>query len=98
MTSAQWIKTAQQLELVGHVDFTNAVPLLREGERWIEDASSAACQVNMAGVTRCNSAGAALIMGMHRRARASGKTVTFEQVPDNLISMLRLGGLDWLIG
>lgn len=97
MSSAQWVKSLQQIELVGHVDFNNAVPLLREGERWIQDGKNSAFTVSMAGVTQCNSAGAALIMGMHRRASAVGKTITFQQVPENLVSMLRLGGLDWLI-
>lgn len=94
--SAQWVKSSAQLELVGHVDFDNVVSLLREGEVWIDQTAGSDCPVSFAGVTHSNSAGVALIMGLRRHAGHSRKTMRIVHVPENLISIIRLGGLDWL--
>lgn len=96
-TSAQWQKQADQLTLTGEVDFTNVVALLREAETWLKQSTSAKCTLDFSGVVNSNSAGIALIMGLHRRASVLSKHLTLEGVPANLISMARLGGLDWLL-
>lgn len=96
-TAAQWVKSSNQLELVGHVDFNNVVSLLREGETWISQAASKDCPVSFAGVTHSKSAGIALIMGLHRHAGKAQKHINIAHVPNNLLSMIRLSGLDWLL-
>lgn len=96
--SAQWHKDAGRLVLTGEVDFNNVVPLLREAENWLKDTASKPCIVDLSGVVYSNSAGIALIMSLHRRAHAQGKKLILEHAPANLISMARLGSLDWLFG
>jgi anti-anti-sigma factor len=95
--SAQWVKSSNQLELVGHVDFNNAVSLLREGEAWIDQFAGKDCLVSFAGVTHSKSASIALIVGLRRHAGKAQKNITIAHVPDNLLSTIRLGGLDWLV-
>mgnify|MGYP001297354540 CR=1 FL=1 len=95
--SAQWVKTSTQLELVGQVDFDNVVTLLRDGETWIRQTSSDNCLLSLGGLTRSNSAAVALILGLRRQAEKLRKNLGIAHVPDNLISMIRLGGLDWLL-
>jgi anti-anti-sigma factor len=96
-TSAQWHKQASQLTLAGEVDFNNVVALLREAEDWLKHSVGAQLTLDMSGVVYSNSAGIALIMSLHRRAHALGKQLILERVPANLLSMARLGGLDWLL-
>ena len=96
-TSAQWHKQVNQLALAGEVDFDNVVALLSEGESWLKSSATSECVLDLAQVVYSNSAGIALIMGLHRRARAVGKHLALEHVPANLVSMARLGGLDWLL-
>lgn len=97
-TSAQWRKDADRLALAGQVDFNNVVPLLREAENWLKHAKGTQRIVDLSGVVYSNSAGIALIMSLHRRAHAQGVSLILEYAPANLISMARLGGLDWLFG
>ncbi len=96
--SAQWHKDADRLALTGEVDFNNVVALLRDAENWLKQSTDKSCIVDLSGVVYSNSAGIALIMSLHRRARAQGKELILEHAPANLISMARLGSLDWLFG
>jgi anti-anti-sigma factor len=95
--SAQWHQQANQLTLTGEVDFNNVVALLREAEAWLKNTTSAQCVLELSCVAYSNSAGIALIMSLHRRAHALGKQLVVGHVPANLVSMARLGGLEWLI-
>jgi phospholipid transport system transporter-binding protein len=95
--AAQWVKSSTQLELVGQVDFDNVVSLLRDGESWIRQASGDSCLLSLGGLTYSNSAAVALILGLRRQAEKDRKNLNIAHVPDNLISMMRLGGLDWLL-
>lgn len=95
--SAQWVTSSTQLELVGQVNFDNVVTLLRDGGSWIQQSSGETCRLGLGGLTHSNSAAVALIMGLRRQAEKRRKNMSIAQVPDNLISMIRLGGLDWLL-
>ncbi len=95
--SARWVASSTQLELVGQVNFDNVVTLLRDGESWIHQSSSETCHLSLGGLTHSNSAAVALILGLRRHAEKRRKNMSIVQVPDNLVSMIRLGGLDWLL-
>lgn len=98
MTSrAEWQKSPQQLHLIGEVQFDNVVALLREGQQWLEHSAAHNSSLNLGEVSYSNSAGVALIVGLHRQATVLGKALAIEQVPANLVSMMRLGGLEWLL-
>lgn len=94
---ASWSKDPNILQLAGEVDFSNAVALLEEGKAWLQKSAAERCTLNMGSVTYANSAGVALIMGLSRTAGAINKSLTIQDVPANLVSMMRLGGLDWLL-
>jgi phospholipid transport system transporter-binding protein len=81
--------------LVGELTF-DTVP-----DRWEESGSlfddSAAVVVDLAGVTRADSAGLALLVGLVRRAKQSGKSLTFRNIPDKLLAIARVTGVETLL-
>jgi phospholipid transport system transporter-binding protein len=85
------------LSISGELDFASVVPLQVKAEQWLRGPAPARCRLSLAGVTRCNSAGIALLLGCLRAAQASGKSLTVEDVPESLLSLLRLAGLEPLL-
>jgi len=82
------------LRVSGELEFGSAGRLLEEGERWLRGPAPSACRLDLAAVTRCNSAGVALVLGWLRAAGAGGKTLQLDNVPQALQSLLHLAGLE----
>lgn len=93
---AEWVKSSKALLLTGEVDFANVVELKNEADEWLKTCAPHA-SLDLSAVTYSNSAGVALIMGLRRAAQTRDKQLTLVGVPENLVSMIRFGGLDWLL-
>ncbi len=86
--------SGDSMALAGEVDFASAVALQRQGDSWLRETAPAACRLDMGGVTRCNSAGTALLLAWLRTAGELGKTLRVEHPPESLIALMQLAGLD----
>ncbi len=86
------------LQVGGELDFAGAERALKQGSQWLRDEAPAQCRLDLAGVTRSNSAGVALMLGWRRSALEAGKVLAFDNVPEALRSLLHLAGLDELLG
>jgi len=94
--NTKWVKNPDSLQLIGGLDFNNVVSLRDEGQSWLK-ACNTQCSLDFSQVTNSSSAGVALIMALRRTAIANGKHLTIINLPADLLSMIRLGGLDWLL-
>ena len=79
----------------GPVTFATAGTLLAAGKALFTGQS--AVTVNLHEVTNVDSAGLALLLEWLRQARAEGRTVTFQGIPDKLLAIARLSGVEALL-
>lgn len=83
--------------LTGVLDFHTVVGIDRRGAQWLSNDAPAKCRLDLKAVTYCNSAGVALVLDWLRAARAAGKELVVENMPDDMISIAMLGGLDAIL-
>lgn len=81
--------------VVGPVTFATAGSLLEAGRT--QFAGQSVAVVNLGGVTRMDSAGLALLLEWLRQARGEGRAMTFAALPDKLLAIARLSGVEGLI-
>ncbi len=81
--------------LVGDLSFTT-VPALRGGLD-IKSADRTRISIDLAGVTRSDSAGLALLIEWLRESERLGKTITFLNMPAQMQSIARVCGLDGIL-
>lgn len=62
------------------------------------DELARAERIDLAGVTHCDSAGAALLLELQRRARKNGKRLELVNAPQALRELLKFFGIDTLAG
>ena len=62
------------------------------------DELATAGSLDLSGVTHCDSAGVALLLDLHRRAHAQGRTLTLSQLPTAMRDLLRFFGVDKMLG
>ncbi len=81
--------------LTGELDF-DSVPALaaRSGELFRAPGD---VRVSLAGVARADSAGLALLVDWLREARRRGRHIGFSQVPEQLLALARVSGVDELL-
>jgi len=82
------------MQLHGVLDFTSVVALQGEGDAWLRGPAPVHCRLDMGGVTHSNSAGTALLITWLRTARAAGKRLTVQNLPENLVALMQLAGLE----
>lgn len=92
--SAQLVFDGERMRVDGSVDFASVVSLQQGGEDWLREQAPTACRLDLGGVNHCNSAVAALLLSWLRTARAAGRELTVENVPDSLRGQLQLAGLE----
>ncbi|WP_273456402.1 STAS domain-containing protein [Nevskia ramosa] len=80
------------MQVDGALDFKH-VP------QWLDKAKelAAAGELDLAGVTRADSAGLALLLELTRRAQALGKPLQLRNPPAQLVELSRFFGLDTLL-
>lgn len=81
--------------VAGPVTFATAGDLLEAGRARF--AGQPAVVVNLKNVSRVDSAGLALLLEWLRRARAERQAMTFTDLPDKLLAIARLSGVDGLL-
>ncbi len=74
-----------KFDLSGEVGFTDAARLLAEGDRAFEPLQ--AVEVDLARVTRADSAGLALLIEWSLAARLAGRQLRYSNVPPAVVSL-----------
>ncbi len=87
----------ERWELHGELVFDTVPALLEQIEQALPRATSPLV-ANLAGVTRSDSAGMALLMEWHRLARNRHMALHLEHPPEQLSKLARLTGLAGLLG
>jgi len=82
--------------LRGELSFANAAALERTGRVMFDDAAGQLV-VDLAAVTRADSAGLALLIEWLREARAAGKRITFSHIPEQMLAIARVSSLEQLL-
>jgi anti-anti-sigma factor len=86
--------SADGMQLFGEIDFASVMLLEQRGRKWLLESAPADCRLDLAGVSRCNSAIAALLLGWKRVALAAGKHLRIENPPAALRGIMELAGLE----
>ena len=81
--------------LEGDLNFSS-VPAVLESSRTALTGSRE-IQVDLKGVTRADSAGLALLLAWLRESERAGKAINFTHVPEQLLAISRLCGLDKIL-
>ena len=79
----------------GELDFNSAKLVLESVSPHIKE--NASLVIDLAGISRANSAGLALMIEWLATARRSGSTVTFHHIPDGLRQLASVCQVDRLI-
>jgi len=86
----------QQLKVVGEINFDNALDMCQQGERLISKAAEQ-CEIDFSGVTRAGSAGLTLLFSWLRHAVNLQKTLTFINLPNDLLGVAKVSGVDEIL-
>jgi phospholipid transport system transporter-binding protein len=81
--------------LQGELGFQSVSDVLQYTSTRIQ--GEARLEVDLAGVTRADSAGLALLVEWLREAENAGNEIVFVNVPDQLLSIARVCGLDEIL-
>ena len=84
------------LFISGVLNFDSVLSLDEEVRAWITGQSATALAINLAEIGYANSAAIGLALGWLRLARNSGKTLSWQQVPEDMLAMARVGGVEAL--
>lgn len=83
------------LALVGELSFDTVGELAARGDDLLPAAAE--LDIDLAGVTRMDSAGLALLVEWLRLARGAGRAIRFLGAPDQLFAIARASGLDKML-
>ncbi len=81
--------------LEGELSFATVPAVLEASANGIADNRE--ILVDLKGVTRADSAGLALLVEWLRESERTGNVITFTNVPDQLLAIARLCGLDEIL-
>lgn len=84
-----------RFQLHGELDFATATELWRESK--ILFAHNAPVQIDLAGVTRSNSAGVALLVEWLRQAKARQQVLQFINLPAQMNAIIQVADLETLL-
>lgn len=84
-----------RFRIIGPMNFETAVSLLDQSERQFHRPT---ISVDLTGVSETDSAGLALIIEWVKSARAHQRTLTFENLPAQLVALARISEVDDLLG
>jgi phospholipid transport system transporter-binding protein len=81
--------------LEGELNFSTVLEVLEAPFTSLTDSRD--IQVDLKGVTRVDSAGLALLVEWQRESERAGKAITFIHVPEQLLAIASLCGLDEIL-
>jgi phospholipid transport system transporter-binding protein len=79
----------------GTLTFENAEPVLEAARQLALPKGGV---VDLAGLTHADSAALPVLLAIKRRAEGEGASLAFASVPDALVSLARVYGVDALVG
>lgn len=82
-------------KLSGDITFETVPQLWRQTAAMLADGE--ALTVDLSAVKRADSAALALLIGWLRRARQAHKTIEFRHIPENLLAIARVTGVDGML-
>lgn len=89
--------TSDRLLVRGSLDFDTVSGIEAEGTAWLTGLAPSRAVVDLSGVEYGNSAGVALLLSWLRAARSGGRQLVFEAMPEEMRSMVKVGGLASLL-
>jgi len=96
VTSRVVRQSDQYLRVSGRIDFDNALDLKQQGERLISKAADH-LQIDFSEVSKAGSAALTLLFSWVRYAANLRKTVEFSNLPDDLLGVARVSGVDQIL-
>lgn len=82
--------------LTGELNFAGVAGLLRQSTDLFANPTPTV-ELDLAGVQRVDSAGLALLVEWLARARRLGKSLRFLHVPEQILRMAKVGGLETIL-
>lgn len=100
MSDGQVARTgAGAYRLDGELSFTTVPHVWKAARRLIADEQGASeMRLDLAGVERADSAGVALLLEWLREAHRLGLRLRLENVPEQMLAIARVSGVEELIG
>lgn len=85
-------------DLRGELDFTNVMPLYRQGKQMIAaHGADQPLQIDFSQLSAANSAAIALMIDWKRYAQRSGKTLQFIHLSPQILSLLNAAEMESLL-
>lgn len=94
--AAQCRSTNDVLFISGVLNFDSVLSLDEDVRSWMAEQTAPRLVVNLSDVSYANSAAIALALGWMRLARETGKVLAWQQVPEDMLAMARVGGVEAL--
>jgi anti-anti-sigma factor len=85
------------LVLRGQLNAATAVALQLQGQVLIAKQTTNQCVIDLKDVGQSSSVGVALLTVWLRFAQSKGKTIRYQHMPQSMLDMVRLSGLDQLL-
>ena len=90
-----WQSESHSLQVTGDLNFATVVSLWAESLNIIQDLP--VLTFDLTGVKTCNSAGLALLIEWIKYAKHHAKTISFTNIPKNLLAIIKLADVDHLV-
>lgn len=84
-------------QITGELNFATVTSVLEEGRQRLFQSSGQRIDLDLAGVTRADSAGLALLIEWMRLAQQHQVEICFHHLPEQLLAIARAGELDSLL-
>ena len=84
-----------RLLLTGELSMDTVPELLKQGH--LQNGSDAQIRVDLQGVERADSAGVALLVEWQRAASCQQRSISFQNIPSQMLAIARLSGVDELL-
>lgn len=79
----------------GALGFATAAAAMRDMDAAL--SAGGAARIDLAGLSLCDSAGLACLLAVLASARRRGSDLRFEHVPESLLTLARVSGVDGLL-
>lgn len=97
MSKGQISGEAGRFQISGELSFHTVTALLAESKTTLFVTGGDQLDLELAGVSRADSAGLALLIQWMRMAREQHKTIRFHHLPEQLLAIARAGELEPLL-
>lgn len=95
--NARLVRDAEHLRMEGELNFDSVMPLHDELKRFIAASKGKQVTLDLSGLTQVNSVGLSVLLMAARVAEANQVALQATGLPDGLLSMAAVCGLDdWL--